>query len=394
MGKRETTVPGSGAAPARRVALGSAILLPAAVLQIIVVGPGFSTGREVVEYAGQSGPLGLWSILVILVGFAVLCALGYEVARLKGAYNYREFIRVLVGPLWLVFDVVWVAFTVLVTGIVTSGAGEVLSSTFGLPRLPAVLGILVAAGVVLLFGRRLLERFDLVGSVLFSVGVSAFAVFVLVQRWGEVRQVFASNDVSLAGSPSVGAALLSGLVYVGYNVPSFVAVLFCLDRQKRRAETFSSGAASSLLIVVPFTLTYLAILSFYDRALIEAPIPWLVMFERSGGRVLAVVFAVVFVYAVVDTSSALVHAFLERLNSSLGEAGRNPLTLPWRGACTALVLGASFVLSQVGIITLVEKGYTYFAYAFWLVFLVPLLTRGTYLVIRGSQQRNPTRRID
>lgn len=35
MGKRETQVPGNGTAPIRRVALGSAVLLPAAVLQII-----------------------------------------------------------------------------------------------------------------------------------------------------------------------------------------------------------------------------------------------------------------------------------------------------------------------------------------------------------------------
>jgi uncharacterized membrane protein YkvI len=364
---------------------GRAVLLPAAIFQIVEVGPGFSTGREVVEYAGQFGALGAWTLLVIFVGFAVLCAIGYELARVLGKHNYREYVRALLGPLWPLFDVMWIALTILVTGIVTSGVGEVLSGTFGIPYLLAVIGVLVLVGLVLLCGRRLMERFDVLGSLLFSAGISAFAIFVLVRRWHEVERLFSDNDTSLAASPSLGAALFSGLVYVGYNISAVIPVLFCLDRQTKRTEAVLSGVFSSVLVVIPFTLTYLALASFYENSVIEAPIPWLVMFERAGGGALAVVFAVVFVYAVIDTSAANIHAFLERVNSALTEAGRNVLTLPKRGAWSVAILAASFFLSQVGIVALVAKGYTYFSYAFLLIFVLPLLTRGIYLIAAGPR---------
>ncbi|WP_028921786.1 hypothetical protein [Pseudonocardia acaciae] len=369
---------------------GRAVLLPAAVFQIVEVGPGFSTGREVAQYAGQFGAVGVWTLPVIFVGFAVLCALGYELARVLRTYNYREYIRELVGPLWPLFDVLWIVLTILVTGIVTSGVGEVLSRAFGVPYLVAVLGVFVLIGLVLFFGRGLFERFDVLGSLLFSGGISAFAIFVLVQRWDAVESLFTRGDTSLAASPSLGAALLSGLVYVGYNISALIPVLFCLDRQTRRSEAVFSGVLSSVLVVVPFALTYLALASFYEKSVVEAPIPWLVMFERSGGSVFAGLFAVVFVYAVVDTSASNIHAFIQRVNSSLEEGGRKALTMPRRGACSAVILAASFFLSQLGIIALVDKGYTYFAYAFLLIFVVPLLTRGVYLINARSKVTTTT----
>lgn len=392
MGEQAT----SHAPTARRNGLrkfGRTILLPAAIFQIVLVGPGFSTGREVVEYAGQFGALGAWTLLVVFVGFAVLCAIGFELARVLRKHNYREYVRALLGPLWPLFDVLWIAFTILVTGIVTSGVGEVLSETFGIPYLVAVIGVLVLVGLVLLSGRRLMERFEVVGSLLFSVGISAFAIFVLVRRWHEVERLFSTGDTSLAESPSLGAALFSGLVYVGYNISAIIPVLFCLDRQTNRTETVLSGVLSSVLVVIPFALTYLALASFYQKGVIEAPIPWLAMFGGVGGGGFAVLFALVFVYAVIDTSAANIHAFLERVNSALTEAGRNVLTLPERGAWSVAILAASFLLSQVGIVTLVAKGYTYFSYAFLLIFVLPLLTRGLYLIAAGSRVAR-TREVD
>lgn len=356
------------------------IILPAAIFQIVVVGPGFSTGREVVEYAGQFGALGVWSLLVVLIGFAVLCVIGYELARVMRAYDYRQYIRHLIGPAWPLFDVLWVIFILVIVGLVTAAVGTVLESTFGIPALLATIGVLVVVAVVLFFERTMIEGFELVGSILFSAGISIFAIVVLTQRWDEVGRVFATGDVSAAESATVGAALWSGVLYVAYNIPVMVAVLFCLDRQTRRADTVSSGIISAVLVVVPFALTYLALLAFYTQGISDEAIPWLVMFDAVGGTGLAVLFALVFTYAVVDTSVAIVHAFLHRIDSALGDVGRGELPRLQRRAVVLGVLVAAFVLSQFGVIALVAQGYTYLAYGFLLVFVLPLIVRGVYLI--------------
>lgn len=93
------------------------VVLPAAIFQIVLVGPGFSTGREVVEFAGRYGALGIGSLAVVLVGFAILCTIAYEVARVTRAYNYGVFIRHLIGPAWPLFDGLWIVFTLVIRGV-------------------------------------------------------------------------------------------------------------------------------------------------------------------------------------------------------------------------------------------------------------------------------------
>ena len=68
-------------------------------------------------------------------------------ARVTRAYNYRSYVRHLIGPAWPVFDVLWIIFMLVISGLVTSAGATVLSDTFGIPELPATIGILAAAGL-------------------------------------------------------------------------------------------------------------------------------------------------------------------------------------------------------------------------------------------------------
>ena len=77
------------------------LVLPAIIAQSMIIGGGYATGREVVEYAGRFGNWGWLSVAIITVCFAVVMALSFELARLAGAYDYKTWSRNLVGPFWL-----------------------------------------------------------------------------------------------------------------------------------------------------------------------------------------------------------------------------------------------------------------------------------------------------
>jgi uncharacterized membrane protein YkvI len=95
-------------------------VLPAVIFQSVLMGGGYATGREIVQFGGRFGALGIWSILAIFAGFTLAAILTYEFARVTRSYNYRTFMRHLIGRLWPLFDILWIVLAVLIIAIVSS----------------------------------------------------------------------------------------------------------------------------------------------------------------------------------------------------------------------------------------------------------------------------------
>ena len=73
-------------------------VVPAGVFQSLMIGGGYGTGREVVEYFSRYGFVGgLLGLVLVTACFAVLLAVSYEFARLYHVYDYRRFCRELLG---------------------------------------------------------------------------------------------------------------------------------------------------------------------------------------------------------------------------------------------------------------------------------------------------------
>ena len=232
--------------------------------------------------------------------------------------------------------------------------------------------------------RPIIERFKTVGSVLLYGGFVVFAGLVLSQTWGNVETVFATGDVSYEGSVSLGAVLFTGILYVGYNLGVMPATLFVLDYQTTRRHTVCAGIISGVLGTVPFILTYLAVLGSYpDAEVLDAPVPWLVMLGKVGGTALVSVYAVVILWTLVETSTGMIHAVIHRIDANLEDLGRQALTPLQAGFLTVVVLIVAAILSRVGLIDLVAKGYGAMAYGFLALFALPLLTIGVVRIWRG-----------
>ena len=117
--------------PARAPTRFHTLVLPAIIAQSMIIGGGYATGREVVEYAGRFGNWGWLSVAIITVCFAVVMALSFELARLAGAYDYKTWSRNLVGPFWWLVDVLILSMMMLVIAVMTAAIGEVLQQTVG-----------------------------------------------------------------------------------------------------------------------------------------------------------------------------------------------------------------------------------------------------------------------
>src|SRR5699024_7665393 len=109
-------------------AFGRYVLL-GVVIQSTLIGGGYATGREVVAYGGKFGAIGWITGLTILVGFAVMAFLMFEVARLFRAYDYRSLVKQILGPFWFLYDIIYFLLAILMISIVVAATGSILEST-------------------------------------------------------------------------------------------------------------------------------------------------------------------------------------------------------------------------------------------------------------------------
>lgn len=380
--------PAANPAPAKRSAF-EAILLPAIVLQSAIMGGGYSTGREVAQYAGRFGEQGWLAVGIILVGFTVLSILAFELARIAKVYDYKRWIQELIGPLWPLFDLLTITMSLLVIAVMSAAMGSILQQTLGVPYWLGLGVAFVMVGFLAWRGARVMERFKVIGSVLLYVGYLCFAFLVLTSP---VESPVASGaETSAALTPfATLTVVISGLIYVGYNLSVYPVGLFCLHRQTRRSETVLAGLASGLMMTVPFVLTFLCLVKYYpSSAVLEAEIPWLEMIEASaGGPAWIAAFGFIAGWTLLETAIASIHALVDRIDKNLEDVPgflrpEKRLTPVQKMFLSLGILAIASALAQFGIIALVAKGYGTLAWGFIVLLALPLLTVGLRKVLKA-----------
>ena len=75
-------------------------ILPGVLLQSVLIGGGYATGREIYSYGAKFGAMGWISGLTIGIGFALFAFLTFEICRIYKVYDYKNYIKQVIGPLW------------------------------------------------------------------------------------------------------------------------------------------------------------------------------------------------------------------------------------------------------------------------------------------------------
>ena len=109
----------AGSAPTRF----QRFLLPGFAFKGVVIGGGYATGRELVEFFMASGPWGgLLGLTLAMLIWSGVCAVTFMLARVVSAYDYRSFFQALLGRFWVLFEVAYVLFLILILAVVAAAA--------------------------------------------------------------------------------------------------------------------------------------------------------------------------------------------------------------------------------------------------------------------------------
>lgn len=352
-------------------------LLPGFVFQSIVIAGGYGTGRELIEYFLQYGPLGgiLGMFLVTTVVWAIVLAASYEFARVFKTYDYRSLFQKLLGPGWILFEICYVLLLFIVLAVVGAAAGAILRDTFGIPYILGVSGMLLGVAFLTYKGSETVAVFMSWWSfVLYAVYV-LFIIFGLAKFGPQISAILAGSEVKAGWA-------LSGFKYAFYNLGCIAGVLFVIKDIETRSEAVISGILSSLITIIPGFLFYLVVLSGYPEV-VQAEVPAAFALQKMGSTLLFFAYQVVLFGTLIETGTGFIHAVNERLDGTLKEKGKF-LTQNQRGLIGFGMVLLSIFMSRFGLIDLIAKGYGTISWGFFIVHIIPLLTIGLVKIARAE----------
>lgn len=365
----------------------SRIWLPGFLLQSVIIGGGYATGRELVEFFLSLGPLGgLLGIAVATVLFSVASALSFEFARATQSLNYRSFFGHLLGRGWFLYEIAYIVLALLILAVVAAAAGEMVAARWDLPRAAGVVLLMLPIALLVFRGTALIEKALAGWSFLLY---ATYALLVGAYLWsygGDLAENFA------AVPPGTGW-LMNGVTYVGYNVAVVPLILFCVAHMESRRDAITAGLLAGPLVMLPAAMFFLAMAASWPEIL-EAPVPADYMMQRLHTGWLQALFYVVVFGTFVETGTALIHALNDRVALRFSSQDRSMPQWLRPAIAVVAILVAVLLAVRFGIIDLIARGYGTLTWVFILVYVLPLLTVGVWKIWRPGTATAPHQRRD
>jgi uncharacterized membrane protein YkvI len=354
-------------------------LLPGFAFKAVVIGGGYATGRELAEFFLPSGPQGgLLAIVLAMVIWSVVCAVTFCLAYVTSSWNYRAFFQNLLGPFWMIFELCYLLFIILILAVFGAAAGAIGAALLGWPPLVGTCCLIASISVVAAYGTASVEQlFKWVSIFLYAI----YAIFVLLSFFAFGERILAG----LASPAPHDGWVLGGLTYAGYNIVGAVVILPVLRHLKSRRNAVIAGALAGPLAMLPALLFFVCMIAYYPQIGSEA-LPSDFLLRRLNFPAFHYLFQLMIFLALLESGTGSVHAFNERIAVAYAARKGGDLSRSARLWITgALLLGSIFLAARFGLVTLIARGYTGLAYMFLAVFVLPVMTIGLWQLYTRSR---------
>jgi uncharacterized membrane protein YkvI len=360
-------------------------VVPGLVIMAVMVGGGYSTGREIVEFFLSKGPAtGLVGMAMTGLIMAFVAMIAFELARKYRTFDYRTFTRLFLGRSALLFELGYFALLMLFLSVMTAAASSLLATLIGSPPLLNSLVFICVVAWLVFYGSNMIERVISTWAAIFLCTYGSMVVFV-VTKFG------AHLSATLTAAPiDYQEAALGAMVYSGYNIVVLPICIYVARNFRSRSEALIAGALVGPLILFPGLGLSIALAAFYP-AVLSAPIPVSLALTALDVPGLAVAVQLVILTALLKSAVGLLHGMNERVARTVQDKGG--AMSQWMRAAAALIamIVAVFLSSSFGIIDLIKHGYRFGSYFFLAIFLLPLITRGLWLTAVLPPLRNRSR---
>jgi uncharacterized membrane protein YkvI len=324
-----------------------------------VMGAGFASGQEIVQFFIGYHLKGLWGIGLAGLLFGVLGFLALKLIRDYRIESYQALFRILLGPSLgraLEFVVTLFLFAGLV--IMLAGSGAIFEEYF---NLSPTFGIILTSFAVILALSSKGEGVMWINTVLIPL---KFVICISVS----IAVLFLGNnlDYSITLAPTIQRPwFISAILYVSFNLTFALVVLSSLG--KELSGNIKGGVLGGIGLGV-FALAIGSSLLRYYPAVTEYQVP-MVFVASQIGKGMGILYLMVLWFAMITAAVGNAFSFVKRATEML------PVSYPL--ACVVAIAGA-IPLAHFKFSALIAVIYPLFGYI-GLLLIIPLL----YLMLRN-----------
>lgn len=272
----------------------------------IIVGAGFASGQEILQYFTSFGLLG---ITAAIVSTALFGYLGMTLTRLGSrmqTVSHKDVIYKISGPyLGIIVDYI-IIFTLFGVGVVmVAGAGSNLNQQFGLP--PFVGSLLMVILVFLTILLNVDKVIGVIGSItpfliLSVIGVSAYCLMMMDNTFTDL------DPIARAVPTTLPNWFISAINYVSFNIAVGASMAIVMGGAEKDDNTAKwGGLVGGLGIGILILLSHLAIFSKVD-VVKDSEFPMLAIIDGISPT-LAVFMALILYGMIFNTAVSMFYAF-------------------------------------------------------------------------------------
>jgi uncharacterized membrane protein YkvI len=324
-----------------------------------IIGAGFASGQELMQFFAAYGRLGLAGVVLSGLMFALLGHLIMAYGRRMHASSYQELVYHSCGSkLGFCLDALITLLLFSILTIMLAGTGTLCQQTLGYPYLAGLLLLSLAAGCTVLKGMKGLTSVSLLATPLLVLSTMAVSLYSLYYH-GMTVDLPNGRWLSLQPAPHW---FIASLLYVSYNLTLGMTVLAPLGSlvPSRQARLWGSIIGGMLLAMLAAVITL--VLLIHDPAITSYEIPLLyIAGQQHTGCTIA--FLGMFFTAMYTTAAAALYGCSTKLKTVTG------LSLK---SCIVIVLLVSALCSQWGFSSLIATLFPCFGYI-TLAFLLRLI---------------------
>lgn len=328
----------------------------------IIVGAGFSTGQEVLQFFSS---FGLWSFAGVFLAAFTVMFIGRQASKL----GYRLEAESHVLPIYALFgkklgrtvDYILVFFLYGLATVMIAGSGATFEESFGIPPWIGIIVLIIAVSITLLLD------FSKIVAVVGGITPLLVVAVIVITGYNMLNPVVPLNEVNeyadISRTPT-GLWWADAVTYSGTVLACAFSFLSIMGSEATKHKAARRGAVyGGIVILLLMLLVNGGILSTITQAN-EVALPTMAMAQNMH-PVAAVVFSIVILLLIYNSVVGLMYPFLTRFTEAYSQKYKLMLVIS---------MVVSFLMTFVGFVELVNIVYPILGYVG--------ITIGVALVIR------------
>lgn len=359
-------------------------------------GGGFASGAQIYSYYVRYG---IWCLVMpalAMIYNAVFFAYCMRFARKHEVYDYRSYNNAFYGrfaPIFSnLFEVLYICVMCVAPAVAFATGGATLSTLTGLPYLLCTLIIGIFIFIVAIFGTDLVRKVASVLSICIIVGLLIVYVPNIITGASAIKE---TATIMINNHLPFGKALYSAFLYGTFqlaNVAVFVQHAKSFDKPKDAVKSMEIGCVINAIMMTIVVLGIMTVASKPEMA--EQSVPTLFMVKNGvGSRFMTPLISILIILGAVSTAVNMVAAMVTRISSSIDKGTKKSAgtginsdrpsdsiksdifsKITFKEVIIAILCClADFGIAQFGLLTLIQKAYSFLAYLAIPVILIPYL---------------------